>query len=305
MIHFYIKKISTKLLFTLGVICFLSITSLSWAESGHSGSHGQHFTKPLVTIFPNVATEFEVKYLFLDEEHAKAHEGEIEFAYAVTKNFGIELKIPYIYHDPDGESHGGGDSHGEDSHHSDDSHGTEHLLRSAGASHGSSSQSDFGNVVFGIKMQNDAFADDHVLIGYGLGLELPTGDSSKGIGSDDLYSLLPFYSIGYMEDSFQIITSGRFGLPLSSEEYDADDATFDFGTSFLYVVSDEFRPFIEIDGDVMLEGDHSGDTVVNLSPGFRYKIVEGVDIGAGVSFPITSREHFDLRAISSLLFEFN
>ena len=300
------------------------------SHGGHGGhGHGVgHFTKPLVTIYPNAANEIEAKYIFLDEAHAKAHEGELEFGYLFTKNASVELKVPYIYHDPksEGGGHGSDDSHG-DEHASEDSHGDEHAaeeedheeeshgdshhrsasLRAGGGGdgHGSSSESNLGNVVLGLKLQNNHWSDQNVLVGYGLGIEFPTGDSSKGIGSDKLYRLQPFYSIGYKKDLFEVITSGKFFIPLSSEEGEADDAVFNFAASFLYFLSDSLRAFVEFDGDVVMEGKYDGDTVVNVNPGLRHRLFHGVDLGAGIGFPLTSKEHFDPRAIVSVLFEFN
>ncbi len=69
-------------------------------------------------------------------------------------------------------------------------------------------------------------------------------------------------------------------------------------------VCHDFRVMLELDGDVPLEGSSSGDQIVNLSPSMRYKLPGGLDVGLAVGFPITDMEHFQMRIVSSLLYEF-
>jgi hypothetical protein len=154
-------------------------------------------------------------------------------------------------------------------------------------------------------MQNDFAAKDGFLLGYGLGLELPTGDSDKGIGSDELYFVQPFYSVGYQQKQLELIHSGKFSIALNSEDGEDDDTTLDFGFACIYAMSNQFKPFVELDGVARLDGDDSGDIVVNLSPGLRFEIAHGMLLGAGVAFPISDDEIFDFRAIASFLAEFN
>ncbi len=258
-------------------------TAAEASSDPHDAVHGEdhsslHFTKPLTTTYPNVVTEVEGKYIFLDEAEAEVHELELELAYAINDFFGLELKIPFAIHDPDAGAHGG---------------------------HATSTESSFGNILLDAKLQHDGFADHGVLIGYGLGIEFPTGDHDKGIGSSEIYNLEPFYSIGYKPtDQIQLITSGKFIVPLNSDHEEEAENEFDFAVSALYAVMGDLRVLLEIDGVVPMTGHDSGDAVVNLSPGVRYGIGHGIDIGLGVGFPLTSQEEFDVRVTSSLLLEF-
>ncbi len=260
-----------------------SHTAAETSPDPHDTAHGEdhsslHFVKPLTTIYPNVATEIEGKYIFLDEAEAKVHELELELAYALYDFLGLEMKIPFAIHDPDADAHGG---------------------------HATSTESSLGNISVGAKLQHDGFADRGVLVGYGLGLEFPSGDHDKGIGSSEIYSLEPFYSVGYKPaDQIQLIASGKFIVPLNSDHEEEAENEFDFAASALYAVTGELRVLLEVDGVVPMTGHDSGDAVVNMSPGVKYGIGHGLDIGLGVGFPLTSQEEFDVRVTSSLLLEF-
>ncbi len=286
------KIISKALIPSLCLLVAISLPNAAKAEGS------RHFTKPLVTLSPSVHNELEVKYIYLDEAHAKAHELEVELGYLLTRDVSVELKVPFVYHDPDSISEG----HDYDIYLPDAE--VDSLLFSKSSGHGTSSESAFGNVVLGLKMQNRALLRDGVLMGFSLGLGLPTGDSDKGIGSDEIYTLQPTYSVGLEQGHLQFITSGKFILPLNSEEGEDDDSSFHFGISCLLKVTKEFKPLIELDGMTYLEGDASGDIVVNLSPGLRYTINHGLDFGAGFSFPISHDELFDFRFITSLMAKF-
>lgn len=248
---------------------------------GHGGEHGFHFTKPLVTIYPNVATEIEAKYLYLkksfvEEVHHEdvdesIHEIELELAYAITDWIGVEMKLPF------------------------------ETFSETEAGH-TETESSFSNLVIGTKLQSNAFVEKHkVLIAGGIGVEFPTGNSDKHIGSSETYSLEPFYSIGWKPaDMLQLITSGKFGLPLNTD----DESEFAFAIAAVILFSDDLRALIELDGEVVLDGHESGETILNLTPGVRYRLPFGLDLGLGVGFPITSGEELEVRVISSLLYEF-
>lgn len=58
-------------------------------------------------------------------------------------------------------------------------------------------------------------------------------------------------------------------------------------------------PLIELNGITALNGDESGATVIDLTPGFRWAVGEEDHAGFGVSFPITNEQNFTSRFIFS------
>lgn len=165
--------------------------------------------------------------------------------------------------------------------------------------------SSFNNLVMGVKLQYDGMMDSGVMIGYGMAMEFPTGNHDVHIGNDEIYFLNPFVSLGFKpSDKMQLIVSGRFNIPLNSDPAESEDAELVFAAAAVYSVSPEFRVMLELDGDVPLEGSSSGDQIVNLSPSMHYKLPGGLDVGLAVGFPITDMEHFQMRIVSSLLYEF-
>ena len=66
------------------------------------------------------------------------------------------------------------------------------------------------------------------------------------------------------------------------------------------------QPLIEIDGETALTGLERGGTVLNLSPGIKFRPFnsEHWQIGAGIGFPITNRKEFDMRVVVSAFYHF-
>jgi hypothetical protein len=65
-------------------------------------------------------------------------------------------------------------------------------------------------------------------------------------------------------------------------------------------------PLIELDGETLLTGTDRGRTVINLSPGikFRPKNSDHWQMGAGIGFPVTDALEFKTRMVASVFYHF-
>jgi hypothetical protein len=119
------------------------------------------FSHPLIT--ESVSPDTKIRLTFL---HTKTDSGmisqvyDIELEYAPVPSFSIHLDMPYTVIN----------------------HSTGNL----------------DEIELDLKFANFAFAAHHVLLGYGISFGLPTGDQVKGIGSDHIWNVNPFFNGGIL-----------------------------------------------------------------------------------------------------------
>ena len=204
---------------------------------------------------------------------AEANEDEIEFEgeYAFHRSFSIEVGVPYAFVAPDaGETRSG-----------------------------------FDNVEVALKFANFAFENHGLLLGYGLGFGLPTGDSASGIGSDRIWELEPFLSVGWRRGSFELVGWGRFGIPTNLEAGDDVDTELRYDISVLHHWSRRVQALVELNGETSLGAPAPGDGVLSISPGLKVAPLAGRPLFVGVagSFP-PGDEELDARVRFSLFYHF-
>ena len=237
---------------------------------------GLHFTHPIIAESPSPDTKVRADYLFMDvnengeklNEHGVNFEGE----YAFTHSFSIEVDAPFVVVDPNGAA----------------------------------SMSHLGNMGLSFKFANFAFADHGILLGYGIEFGLPTGDEERGIGNDHLVDIEPFFDIGYKRGDLEVVAFTSFGIPINQDQGEEVETELGYNLSFLYHVSHRFAGLIEFDGFTVLSGMEDGNSVVNITPGFKVKPTQNnnFELGAGVSFPLTDRREFDVKAKISAFYHF-
>ncbi len=248
------------------------------AERPHEqdSRYGLHFSHPLVAESPSPDTKARFDYFFRrthdGEEKARQHTLRFEGEYAFHPTFSVEVDVPFTFLDPDSES----------------------------------SESGLENVEVGLKAANFAFAEYGLLLGYGVEFGLPTGDEGKGIGSDHESEIEPFVDVGFKYHELEIIGFGSFGFPTNQGEGEEVENEFGFNLSALYHVNEQFMGLVELDGETALNGHEEGETVVNLTPGVKFHPFENraLQIGVGVSFPISGREEFEFQGLLAVFCHF-
>lgn len=232
------------------------------AGSGHDHAggqvHGLHFSHPLFTESVSPDTKVRLDFARTWEADAKENEIEFEAEYAFHRSFSIEFIAPYVSLSPDFEP----------------------------------SESNLANVELALKFANFAFEDQGVLLGYGLEFGLPTGNDTKGIGSDHLWEIAPFLNIGVKRGRWEFEAFSLFGIPTNQEDGEEIETDFKYDFSSLYHISDRVHGLLELNGKVVLSGDEAGQGIVSLAPGLKVAPFANRSffLGVGVSLPLGEEE---------------
>jgi hypothetical protein len=272
--------------------CFLFLillTANSSFLSAHEGeSHAKkslHFSHPLISESPSPDTKIRLDYFFMDVEgeHEEGEEEEggggfkdhtlrLEAEYAFSRNISIEVDVPYTFIDPDQGS------------------GTDH----------------FNNIEVGLKLATFIFEQYGLLLGGGIEFGIPTGDDKKGIGSDHIIEIEPFLSMGYKYNDFELVSFVSLGFPVNQDDGEDESDEFGYNVSLLYHLTDDIEALLEFDGEVALNGEEDGESVLNIDPGIKILPFKNKDIhiGFGAGFPLTEDEAFEYRLIGSLIYHF-
>jgi hypothetical protein len=242
----------------------------------HSHDEGLHFAHPLIAESPSPDTKIRFDYFFRDikseGEDATENEVRVEAEYAFHRTFSVEVDVPFVFLDPkDG-----------------------------------SSRENLKNVEIGLKFANFAFEEHNLLLGYGIEFGLPTGDDKKGIGSNNIFEIEPFLSLGYKWQGLEVVAFASFGIPTNQEEGEEVETELGYNLSFLYHLTPRVSGLLEFDGETVLSGDEEGETVANITPGiiFRPLANPNLAVGLGVSVPLSDEEEFDIQTTASVFYHF-
>lgn len=247
-------------------------------EHANGHSHGLHFTHPLIaeSVSPDTKGRVDVVYA------APADAGTVEFEaeYAFHRAFSIEIGVPTASRDFTAGTGG---------------LGFEHL-------HGA------------LKLANYAFEESGVLLGYGLGFELPIGGGhDDATGPDgghehghELYELAPFLNAGLKRGDWELVGFGTFSIPTNHGHQENVGTSFEYNASALHHVSPRIQALVEMNGHAGLSGAAVGEAVSNLTPGLRVLPVADVQLalGLGVSVPLADDRDFDTRTVASVFYHF-
>ncbi len=272
----------SKRFFTCFIFLIL-LTANSNFLSAHEGeSHaekGLHFSHPLISESPSPDTKIRLDYFFMDiegeEEQGgglKNHTIRLEAEYAFSRNISIEVDAPYTFINPD---------------------------EGIGVDH-------FNNIEVGLKLASFIFEQYGLLLGGGIEFGIPTGDDQKGIGSDHILEIEPFLSMGYKYNNFELVSFVSLGFPVNQDGEEDESDEFGYNVSLLYHLTNGIEVLLEIDGEVALNGEEDGESILNIDPGIKILPFNNKDIhiGFGAGFPLTEDEAFEYRLIGSLIYHF-
>ena len=258
--------------FTALLLCGLVVCSIASQVSVADDDGIPDLAHPLVAESPTPDTEFRFEYIITDAGSADELEINPEGEFSLMPGVSIEVDVPYKFRDP---------------------------------SDGSSSQDNLDVAEIALKLAKGMSATS--LLGGGLELELPTGDDGKGIGSNNELIVKPFVDGGFIKGAFEYI--GFFGLefPLNQDSLTESekDLGLEYNLAMAYWFEPRLRGIFELDGEIVLIGDDN-EGVINASWGAIGSPIKGMplEVGVGMSAPITKDRDFDQRWIFSLLYQF-
>lgn len=249
------------------------------APDGHTHTHSHdgllHFSHPLITESPSPDTKVRFDYFFRKVEGGASYEHTARFEgeYAFFPWLSAEVDAPYTYIDSDVDGH----------------------------------RSNLDTVSVAVKYANFTFAQHGVLVGGGIELGLPTGDDDKGIGSDHELEVAPYIDAGWKVGPFELVGFLEFGIPVNqpADEKDEVDLELGYNVSLLYHVTPRIEAIIELNGGSVALGEEN-EAVLNLSPGVKVQPWPNLplQIGVGVSFPLTGDDAYDVQTILSVFLHF-
>lgn len=245
--------------------------------------------------FPTFVDLFSTHHAYLERKvnlqvEATAADDENEFeefgelTWQFNRWFGAEIEVPFAQIDPDeGEGAGG-----------------------------------LGDIEIGPQIALLQSVDDLLIIGARSGFVIPTGDEDDGIGADG-WTWEPGFLVW---KGFGPHSRGAVQAELTYERFFPDDDGLDdeeqvvYNVGLSYWTPSNFIPIVELTGSTRISDEEedeaegggglvpaSGgsegedDTLASLLLGFRYGFAGGQQWGAGVQFPLTGTESFDVRLV--------
>jgi hypothetical protein len=248
------------------------------SEEGDGGAAHGHLElyHPLVsnTPLPENYARFTYEYARETGHHheprADRHSWVLNLEYALLRSFSLELQVPWTYLDPD--------------------------------EGGSASRLD--NMELVSKYANFSFADQGLVLGGGLKLELPTGDEERGIGSSHIWVIEPFLDFGWKLNRFELIGFADFGFPVNEGSEEEADLELGWTLSFTYLITDRFHYLLEFEGEHDFGGPEDFN-VVNISPGIKYQVLKRrLSLGLSVRLPLTPDREFSVSPRFSVFYYF-
>ena len=265
------EQIPLRLFSLLALIVILATT----IQPQHHHDEELHFSHPLIVESPSPDTKVRFDYFyrrFRTGQKATEHTARVEFEYAFRPTFSVEINLPYTFRHVEGDPR---------------------------VNHADS-------LDVALKFANLALKDRHILLVYGVEFGLPTGSDSKGIGSSHVIDVAPYFGAGLKKDKVEVVAFSSVSVPTNKKVGDEDATTLGYQLSFLFKPTPSIQPVIEFDGRTGLTGLERGNTVINLSPGIKFRPAhsEHWQIGAGVGFPVTGRKDFNTRFVASAFYHF-
>jgi hypothetical protein len=241
----------------------------------HDPDNELHFSHPLITESPSPDTKVRFDYFyqsFRDGVPASEHTPRVEFEYAFRPWISIETNVPYTFLRVEDQSQ------------------TSHT----------------GNIEVAVKFANLAIKERQLLFVYGLNLELPSGSDAKGIGSDHIFDVEPYFGFGIKRQKAEIVAFSSIGIPANTDTADGEHTRLSYELAFLVKPTATVEPMVELDGETLLAGADQGLTMINLSPGIKFRPFhsEHWQIGAGIGFPLTKEREFHRRVVVSAFYHF-
>jgi hypothetical protein len=141
---------------------------------------------------------------------------------------------------------------------------------------------------------------------YGVSFELPTGSDPEEIGSGHIFVIEPYFGLGVKKEKVEIVGFSSVGIPTNKDIGDEDNTHLGYEFSALFKPTPSVQPLIELDGETLLAGPDSGQTVLNLSPGIKFRPPKNDhwQIGVGIGFPLTNTTEFNTRVVASVFYHF-
>jgi mono/diheme cytochrome c family protein len=142
------------------------------------------------------------------------------------------------------------------------------------------------------------------IVSAGLELGLPTGRSSKGLGSGEL-TWEPYLRAGWRWDD--LILQGDMSVELPQQSANTNSSLlYDLALGYEYEPDPrlEIVPMVELNSETLLNGEEGGRTLSAVLPELRVNWITW-SAGAGVQFPFTHLKDYDIQVLFDVTYEYS
>lgn len=271
--------ISLFFLFYLGLLSTANAqtknegTSTSETSTDSKGKDQLEFSHPLVT--ESISPDTKVRFTYLNTKinsHLTSQTYVLELEYSPVPSFSIHLDVPYGTLKPKETS----------------------------------SFSSLDDIELTFKFANFAFARKNVLLGYGIGFGLPTGNDTKGIGSNHILDVEPFLNGGYLWRKWEWTAYFTFSVPTYQKENENIQSSLESRVTALYHLNNYWQLIGEFGNDKDISHPTDRNSNYNLLEGFKYLPFGHKPwiLGAGVIEPIGENSDLNLQWLLTLFYHF-
>jgi hypothetical protein len=138
-------------------------------------------------------------------------------------------------------------------------------------------------------------AADGFIPAAGLAVSLPTGRDELDIGSDHTWEIEPFLRAGYVRGPFHFVAILNLAIPVNQTAAERDEEDFSVGYNLAAIYHTRFnlQLLLELHGESVFGDDDA--QALYVSPGVTFQPFEekSINLGVGVSLPLTNDRDFD------------
>ncbi len=244
-------------------------------DADHDEDHHHapvHFSHPLFTESPSPDTKLRLDFIRGVLAHdVSDNTFRVEGEYAFSRNVSVEANVP---------------------------------LTSRSISGNRTTAVGSGEIA--LKLASFAAAANGVLLGGGVAFGVPTGNDTKGIGSDHLVEIEPYVDAGWMRGALELVSFASYSTTARRNTNDEKGESFAFAASALYHLSPRFESLVEMETRRALSGEESGNQIVTAGVGVKYHVarMRALVVGLGGRIPLTTTREFQSEMIVSALYHF-
>ena len=157
-----------------------------------------------------------------------------------------------------------------------------------------------------LKFANFAFSNHNVLLGYGISFGLPTGNQDKGIGSNHILDISPFFNGGIKWKRWEWTAYFTFDIPCNQNENENIQSTLESRLTALYNISPKWQALLEAGSTSPISRFYKGDSNYDLTEGVKFMPVSDKPwiLAIGVRHPVLNNNEFKLQGIFSVFYHF-
>jgi hypothetical protein len=210
-------KIMSQQFLPLFIYLVLSIPTRSFSQERNESVGNEHddhleFSHPLVT--ESISPDTKYRFTFFGtktQTHNFLQTYNVELEYSPAPAFSIHLDVPYMVLKP---AIGQPVSH-------------------------------FDDVELSFKFANFAFAENNILVGYGLSVGFPTGNQEIEMGNDHIWYVNPFFNGGVKLKRWEWTAFITFGLPANQHDDEFVPNYLETRFTTLYNINRRFQALLE------------------------------------------------------------